>query len=47
MDNPPGSPKTDCALIVRSNNCGHEYYGPWCCKSCSLANQMKTIKGGY
>ena len=31
----------NCALIVRGRFCSNVYYADFCCKSCTLAGQIK------
>ncbi|KAL7022058.1 hypothetical protein ACKWTF_012113 [Chironomus riparius] len=32
----------NCALIVKGNYCNHKYYAKFCCRSCTLAGQLKS-----
>ena len=45
VDNPPGDPGTNCQLVLRASQCGNQHYAQWCCKTCKIANEMKTTKG--
>ncbi|KAL1512853.1 hypothetical protein ABEB36_002368 [Hypothenemus hampei] len=34
----------DCALIVKARFCNHKYYAKFCCRSCTEAGQLPTVR---
>ena len=36
----------NCKLIVRAQYCTNKYYAKFCCRSCTMAGQLRGGRGG-
>ena len=36
----------NCKLIVRAQYCTNKYYAKFCCRSCTMAGQLRSGRGG-